>query len=78
MLQEDKVVPTHTCENSLIKHPGERGEIGVRAGRAQAPQVQGASLQVPSVTVTRVPRPTCTATAEDLGPGLAACGQERA
>lgn len=36
-----KMVPTHTCENSLIKHPGERGETGMRAVQPQAPPGSG-------------------------------------
>ena len=36
-------VPTHTCENSLVEHPGERGETGVRGEPGSGPFRDGHS-----------------------------------
>ena len=36
-------VPTHTCENSLVEHPGERGETGLRGEPGSGPFRDGHS-----------------------------------
>ena len=57
----DWMVPAHTCENSLIEHPGERRETGMRAMQAEGsptpppPRGSGTGLQAPSVMLTPVP-----------------------
>lgn len=77
----DWMVPAHTCENSLIEHPGERRETGMRAmqagGLRHPPAPPGLRDRPPGPLGDAHSSPRHTAAAAARSPGLATRGGRR-